>query len=211
MYTIIRKSLSFITIFLAALLSRQGIAQDILVKDKIENFSIMGISLNTTPSELDSLISQHPLQFSCRVEQGGFQFNQKNYAEVYRKCKGKGEKVELTITHSDGRISQINLTIQSQKNYHEAILNDIKLINKELLAAGKVHQQSSPKDSDKDAFFYQNSEMAAGMSDTKLALRAPATCVKQESTFVGLSAQFMIMPGLNNAGVTVSNGRSHLC
>ena len=49
MYTIIRKSLSFITIFLAALLSRQGIAQDILVKDKIENFSIMGISLNTTP------------------------------------------------------------------------------------------------------------------------------------------------------------------
>ncbi|WP_286234089.1 hypothetical protein [Thalassotalea sediminis] len=199
-------------IALAFLLPHQVVAQDTFVRDKIENFSILGISLNTKSAELDRLLNQHPLQFKCNAEQSGISVNRQNYSVEYRKCKANGVKIELTITLTDEHISQVHFRGQSKKNYHAELLSDIKILSQDLIKAGKVLQKSHPKSSDKEGFFYRSDEMAPGMSDTNLALITPATCIHQvPPTVVGLSARIMEMPGLNDVAVTVSNGNAHLC
>lgn len=211
MFNILKKIPVFTTIALGVLLSHQVVAQDTLVKDKIESFSIMGISLKTKPAELDRLLEQHPLQFKCSVEQSGISVNRQNYPVEYRKCKANGVKIELTITLSDEHISQILFRGQSKKNYHAELLSDIKILSQDLIKAGKVLQKSYPKGSDKEGFFYRSDEMAPGMSDINFALITSATCTYQVPTIVGLSARIKEMPGLNDVAVTVSNGNAHLC
>lgn len=203
-------TLIFLTLF-TFLHSYHALAAGNLVKDKIENFQILGISLNTSLKELDSLLAEHHLQFACSIEQGGFKFQQKSYVESYQTCKAKKANINLTITHSDARISQIILNMQSSRNFHNEILDNLKTLKKELLALGEELRQNYPSDREKGAFYYKSNEIGPGMSDINMILKTSATCIEQTDTVVSLAGKFMMMPGLNDVNISTSNGRSHLC
>ena len=153
-------------------------ANDAVIRDTIENFSLNGLSLKSSMQDIDDYVSNHPTPLKCKIVEGKManptddiqHYTVKNWS-----CFNAGgeSKYRLKIEAVDHKISMIGFNASGKSDRFTRIQEDLEAINKTLLDMGMKH---NPDNKTNDVFLYRNDSINPNYLDTKFRLSTENSC-----------------------------------